>query len=147
MQLLLKLQKTGNYFYRKNIPLFPKLFYYLNYFIFNSSVPSEVSIGKGTKFAYGGIGVVIHKRAKIGKKCIIGQGITIGGRSKEYEVPVIGNNVYLGPGCRVLGPITIGDEVVIAPNSVVIKDIPSNCIVAGIPSVIKKEKIYMNDYV
>ena len=49
-------------------------------------------IGGGTKFAYGGIAVVIHARAVIGKNCVIGQCVTIGGRSKHYAVPIIGDN-------------------------------------------------------
>ena len=147
MQILLKIQRMGNFFHRNKIPVLPKLIYYLNYLLFNSSVPSEVKIGKGSKFSYGGIGLVIHQRTVIGENCTIGQGITIGGRSKEYEVPIIGDSVYMGAGCRILGPINIGDNVIIAPNSVVLKDIPSNSMVAGIPAIIKKSGITISDYI
>ena len=147
MQVLLKIQRFGNLLHRRHIPILPKVVYYLNYFLFNSSVPSETEIGKGSKFSYGGIGVVIHNRAVIGKNCTIGQGITIGGRSKEYQVPIIGDNVYLGAGCRILGPIKIGDSVIVAPNSVVLKDVPSNSMVAGIPAAIKKTGITPSDYI
>lgn len=145
--MLIYLFRITNFFYRKRIPLLPKVLYLLQYLLTNSSLPPSVCIGKGTKFGYGGIGVVIHARAVIGEKCILGQGITIGGKSKHYAVPIIGNNVYISPGARILGPITIGDNVVIGANSVVIKDVPSNCVVAGIPARIIKENIKMQDYV
>lgn len=133
--------------YRIKVPILPKLIYYIQFLLFNSSVPASTQIGEGTRFAYGGIGVVIHGRVNIGKECILGQGITIGGRSKIFEVPRIGNKVYIGAGARILGDVTIGDDVVIGANSVVINDVPSNSVVAGIPAIIIKHGIKMEDYV
>ena len=52
----------------------------------------------------------------------------------------IGDNVYISTGVTILGPVTIGDNVTIAANSVVIKDVPDNCVVSGIPA-----KIIMKD--
>ncbi len=129
------------------IPVLPKLIYYMQFLLFNSSLPATVKIGKNTVFGYGGIGVVIHARAVIGRDCVLGQGITIGGRSKAYGVPVIGDNVYIGPGARILGDITIGNNVIIGPNSVVIASIPDNCIAVGIPAKIIKKNINKEDYV
>jgi serine O-acetyltransferase len=144
---LIYLHKIAHWLYNHKIPILPKLIYFIQFLLFNSSVPAQTKIGKGTVFGYGGIGVVIHARTVIGNNCILGQGITIGGRSKLYEVPVIGDNVYIGAGARVLGNITIGNNVVIGANAVVIKDIPSNCSVAGMPAKIIKTGIKMEDYV
>lgn len=119
----------------------------INYLLFNSYVPGQCLIGKGTKFGKGGIGVVIHQRTIIGKNCLIGQGITIGGRSKKYKVPVIGNNCYLGAGSRVLGSIQIGDNVIIGANAVVLSDIPSNSIAVGIPAKVIKSNIDPKDHI
>ena len=91
--------------------------------------------------------VVIHARAKVGKNCVIGTCVTIGGKSHHYEVPVIGDNVYIGSGAKILGPITIGDNVVIGANAVVVKDVPSNCVVAGIPAKVIKTGIKKSDFV
>lgn len=101
---------------------------------FNCSVPASCEIGKGTKFGYGGIAVVLHARTVIGKNCTIGTGVTIGGKSGWYEVPVIGDNVQICTGAKILGPVSIGSNVVIGANAVVTKDVPSNCVVAGIPA-------------
>lgn len=102
--------------------------------IHNSFIPHTAKIGNNTTFAYGGIGVVIHKESVIGDNCMLGQGITIGGRVDGGGVPKIGNNVYIGAGARILGGITIGDFVVIGVNAVVIKDVPDNCVIAGVPA-------------
>ncbi|MDY0402781.1 serine O-acetyltransferase [Sulfurovum sp.] len=144
---LVYLHNVAHWLYRKKIPIIPKIIYYIQFLLFNSSVPFQVKIGKNTKFGYGCIGVVIHANTEIGQDCIIGQGVTIGGRSKICEVPKIGNRVYIGPGARVLGNVVIGDDVVIGANAVVIKDVPSGCIVVGIPAKIIKEGIRMKDYV
>lgn len=104
------------------------------YLIHNSFIPAECEIGEGTTFGYKGIGVVIHKRAKIGKNCDIAQGVTVGGRSGYYDVPVIGDNCYLGAGAKVLGPITIGDNVVIGANAVMLKNAPANTVWGGVPA-------------
>lgn len=81
---------------------------------------------------------MIHSRAVIGKKCSIGTNVTIGGKSRWYEVPVIGDNVYISSGAKILGPIRIGNNVTIGANAVVTKDVPDNCVVAGIPAKIIK---------
>lgn len=144
---LIKVHRIGNYFYRKRIPVLPRLFRFLVFLLYNSDVPSSVTIGRETVFGHSGIGVVIHQKAVIGKGCIIGQGITIGGRSRHPDVPVIGDKVYIGAGARILGPIKIGNNVVIAPNAVVIENVADNCIVGGIPAKILKEGIRFDDYV
>ncbi len=144
---IINLQRAAHWLLIHKVPILPKLIYGLQFLMYNSSIPPSVSIGKGTKCAYKGIGVVIHSRSVIGENCLIGQGITIGGRSKHYEVPVIGNNVYLGAGCRILGPIKVGDDSIIAPNAVVIDHVPDHSIVAGIPARVIKQNIEVKDYV
>lgn len=143
---MMYLHNIAHWMYLKKIPFLPKAIYYIQFLLFNSSVPYQTKIGKNTKFSYGGIGVVIHGNAVIGSNCIIGQGVTIGGRSKMYEVPKIGNRVYIAAGARILGDVTIGDDVVIGANAVVIEDVSSCCVVAGIPAKIIKQGIKIEDY-
>jgi len=144
---LIKLHRISHFFYRKGIPILPRLFRFLIFLLYNSDVPASVIIGKGTVFGHSGIGVVIHHHAVIGERCVIGQGITVGGRSKNPVVPVIGDNVYIAAGARVLGPIKIGNNVIIAPNAVVLKDVKDNTIVGGIPSTVLRENITVDDYI
>ena len=103
------------------MPVLPKLMWKLQYLLFNSSVPGSCKIGEGTKFGYGGIGLVIHARAEIGKNCVIGANVTIGGKSGWWEVPIIGDNVEISAGSRIIGPVRIGDNVVIGANTVVLR--------------------------
>ena len=130
----IKLHRIGNYFHRNRIKLFAKLIDGLIFFIYNSYIPSSSTIGEGSKFAYKGIGVVIHSRAKIGKNCLIGQNITIGGKDGDLNPPIIGHNVYIAAGARIIGDITIGSNCIIGANAVVNKSFPANTVIAGIPA-------------
>ena len=139
--------RIGNWFFRHKIPVIPLLFKFAIRLFFNSAIDPSMKIGKGSTFAYGGIAVVVHKRAVLGQNVQIGQCVTIGGRSKLYSVPVIGNNVYIGAGSKILGDVTIGNNVVIGANSVVLNDIPDNSVVVGSPAKIVKNDINFSDYV
>lgn len=140
------LQRFNHKLYSYKIPFLPKVLYIMQFLIYNSSVPASTKIGRGTKFAYLGIGSVIHGNVIIGNNCIIGQGITIGGRGGRKEVPIIGNGCYLGAGCRILGNVKIGDNVIIGPNAVVISDVPSNSIAVGVPARVVKSNINPIDF-
>ncbi len=130
--------KVAHWCWVHHIPFIPKLITLLIFLVYNSKIPYTAKIGKGTKFGYGAIGVVVHARAVIGENCGIGTNVTIGGRSGHKEVPVIGNNVRIYTGSKVLGPIHIGNNAVIGANAVVIKDVPENAVVAGVPARILK---------
>ena len=105
--MLIHWYRFNNWLYRHHVPFLPWFIWRLQYLLFNSSVPASVQIGKGSFFGYGGIGVVIHSRAILGKNCGIGQHVTIGGKSGWYEVPVIGDNVEISAGSCIIGPIRI----------------------------------------
>ncbi|MNO70141.1 Serine acetyltransferase [compost metagenome] len=126
--------RVANFCYRKKIPVVPFMCKAAIFLLFNSVVPYSTKIGKGSRFAYGCIGVVLHGRAVIGERVIIGQGVTVGRKLSPNGVPVIGNDVYIAAGARILGGITIGDNVIIGANSVVVTDVPANTIVAGAPA-------------
>ncbi len=144
--MLINFYRFNNWLYRHHIPLLPKIIWRLQYLLFNCSVPGSCKIGKGSKFAYGGIAVVIHSRAVVGENCLIGQGVTIGGKSGWYEVPVIGNNVIINAGAKIIGPVRIGNNVEIGASTVVVKDVPSNCVVAGIPARILRSNMTIDNW-
>lgn len=109
----IKLYRLERWLFLHHLITLAKLIRGLIFLLYNSFIPYTCEIGEGTTFAYKGMGVVIHSRAKIGKNCIIAQQVTVGGRSKIQDVPFIGDNVYIGAGAKVLGNITIGNECVI----------------------------------
>jgi len=143
----IRMYRLARRLYLWHVPIMPKAIYWLIFLLYNSSIPYTAEIGPGTKFGYGGMGVVIHDRARIGSGCIISQQVTIGGRSRHYEVPVIGDNCYLGAGAKILGPVVLGNHVVVGANAVVTHSVPDHCVVAGIPAKVIKQGILMEDYV
>lgn len=84
--------------------------------------------------------IIINPEARIGKNCTLNPMIIIGHKAPGEGAPRIGDNVFIGGGAKIIGNVTIGDNVTIAPNAVVVKDIPSNVVVGGIPCKIIKEK-------
>lgn len=88
-----------------------------------------------------GMGVVIGETSIIGDDVLLYQGATLGGTGieKGKRHPTVGNNVVIGTGAKILGNITIGDNSYIGANAVVIKDVPPNSTVVGVPGRITKQ--------
>lgn len=109
---------------------------------FHSDIAKGCKIPKSTVFCHKGLGVVIAKATILGENCMIYQYVTLGGRAsevKDYPVkkrgaPVIGNNVTIYAHASVFGGITIGDNSVIGAYSLVLDDVPADCVVYGIPA-------------
>ena len=82
-----------------------------------------------------GTGIVIGETAEIGDDCLLYQGVTLGGTGKDVgkRHPTLGNNVMVGSGAKVLGPFKVGDNARIAANSVVLREVPENATVVGVP--------------
>lgn len=130
--------RIGNFCVSNSIPLIPRICTLAGRLLFGAYIPSESKIGTGCKVAYGGAGVVIHKRATIGNNCLISPGVVIGGRGGSPVLPTIGENVSLFPGAKVLGPVVVGDFAQIGANAVVVHDVePGGRVVAG-------KAIYLN---
>jgi len=89
-----------------------------------------------------GMGVVIGETAVVGDNVTIYQGVTLGGTGKEKgkRHPTIGNNVVIGAGAKVLGSFTIGDNVRIGANAVVVREVPANSVVVGVPGRIVRQE-------
>lgn len=133
--------RIGHWFYNHHLKIFASLIELIIFLIYNSRVPSQAKIGKGTALGYGGIGVVIHKKCIVGDNVMIAQQVTLGGGNQRYPgVPTVGNNVYIGKGAMVMGGITIGNNATIGANAVVNKPVPDNAIVAGVPAKILRYK-------
>jgi serine O-acetyltransferase len=97
------------------------------------------SLGSGF-FIDHGMGVVIGETAEVGTDVTLYHGVTLGGTSLEKgkRHPTIGDRVVIGAGAKVLGAITIGDDSRIGANAVVVKSVPANSVVVGVPGQIVK---------
>ena len=82
-----------------------------------------------------GTGIVIGETAEIGDDCLLYQGVTLGGTGKDLgkRHPTLGNNVMVGAGAKVLGPFRVGNNARIAANAVVLREVPDNATVVGVP--------------
>ena len=87
------------------------------------------------------MGIVIGETTVIGDDCVLYQGVTLGGTGNETgkRHPTLGNHVTVGTGAKVLGNITIGDGARIGGNAAVVKDVPPNCTVVGVPGRIVRQ--------
>ena len=80
-------------------------------------------------------GIVIGETAEVGEDVTLYQGVTLGGTSLEHgkRHPTLGDRVTVGAGAKILGPITIGHDSRIGANAVVVKSVPDNSVVVGVP--------------
>lgn len=110
-------------------------------FITGIEIHPGAKIGKGL-FIDHGMGVVIGETAEVGDNVTLYHGVTLGGTGKEKgkRHPTLGNNIFVGTGAKILGPIYIGNNSKIGANSVVLKNVPNDSTVVGIPGKIVKRK-------
>lgn len=95
------------------------------------------TVGKGLFIPHYAGGIYINA-IQLGNFCTVSSGVVIGNKKNQSQRAIIGDNVELCVGCKVIGKVKIGDNVIVAPNSVVIKDIPTNTTVSGIPAKVIK---------
>ncbi|WHY77722.1 serine O-acetyltransferase [Neobacillus sp. WH10] len=117
-----------------------KLFFFARIISQVSRFFTGIEIHPGAKigrkfFIDHGMGVVIGETCEIGDNVTIYQGVTLGGTGKEKgkRHPTIKDNVLIATGAKVLGSITIGENSKIGGGSVVLKEVPPNSTVVGIP--------------
>lgn len=121
--------------YRVGVPVLPRFFSQAVRFFTGVEIHPGAKIGKGF-FIDHGMGVVIGETTEIGEGCTIYQGVTLGGTSLSHgkRHPTLGRGVVVGVNAVVLGAITLGDKVRVGGGSVVVKDVPANATVVGVPA-------------
>ena len=111
-------------------------------FLTGIEIHPGATIGKRL-FIDHGMGVVIGETTIIGDDCVLYQGVTLGGvGTGEHKVkrhPTLLNNVMVSAGAKVIGDVTVGNNSIVGAQTVVLKDVPDNCTVVGVPAFRVKE--------
>ncbi len=127
--------RASNWLWRKDCFFFARWVSQFGRFISGIEIHPGATIGENL-FIDHGMGVVIGETATIGKNVTIYHGVTLGGVSAKPGVrhPQIGDNVIIGSGAALLGPIIVGKGARIGSNAVVVKDVPENATMVGVPA-------------
>jgi serine O-acetyltransferase len=117
------------------VPLLPRFLSNLVRTATGVEIHPAARLGKGF-FIDHGMGVVIGETVETGENVTLYQGVTLGGTSLSQgkRHPTLGNNVTVGVGAAILGAIVVGDGAKVGAGSVVVKDVPANATVVGIPA-------------
>jgi len=126
--------RLSHWFWKQQLYFTGRFISHLGRFFTGIEIHPGATIGKGF-FIDHGMGVVIGETAEIGDNVTLYHGVTLGGVSweKTKRHPTIEDNVVIGSGAKVLGPFTVGRGSKIGSNSVVVKEVPPNATVVGIP--------------
>ncbi|HVS45133.1 MAG TPA: serine O-acetyltransferase [Verrucomicrobiae bacterium] len=121
--------------HRAGIPILPRWLAHVTRFLTGVEIHPAARLGKGL-FIDHGMGVVIGETVEVGQDCTIYQGVTLGGASLAHgkRHPTLGDRVTVGVNAAVLGAIVLGDNAKVGGGSVVVKDVPANATVVGIPA-------------
>lgn len=132
--------RIAHFFYKIRLFFIARLISQFSRHLTGIEIHPGAQIGRGL-FIDHGMGVVIGETSVIGDNVLLYQGVTLGGTglAKGKRHPTIGNNVVIGAGAKVLGNISVGDNSYIGANAVVIKDVPPNSTVVGVPGRITKQ--------
>jgi serine O-acetyltransferase len=128
------LHRAAHGLWQADAKLGARLLSYANRFLTGIDIHPAARIGRRVVIDHG-MGVVIGETASVGDDCLLYKGVVLGGTSLERNVrhPQIGNSVVLGSNACVLGAIRVGDHARVGSGSVVVRDVPSDATVVGVP--------------
>jgi serine O-acetyltransferase len=120
--------------YRWRVPVLPRLLSGFVRFITGIEIHPGAKLGAGL-FIDHGMGVVIGETSEVGRNCTLYQGVTLGGTSLQHgkRHPTLEDNVVVGAGAGIIGAIVIGANSKVAAGAVVVKNVPPNSTVVGVP--------------
>ena len=120
--------------YRLGVPFMPRFVSHLVRFFTGIEIHPGAEIGSGF-FIDHGMGVVIGETAVIGRDCMLYQGVTLGGTSLQRgkRHPTLEDGVVVGAGAKIIGAIVVGARSKVAAGAVVVKSVPPDSTVVGVP--------------
>lgn len=126
--------RIAHFFFRRKMFFMARFISQVNRFFTGIEIHPGAKIGRRF-FIDHGMGVVIGETCEIGNNVTVFQGVTLGGTGKEKgkRHPTIKDNALIATGAKVLGNITVGENSKVGAGSVVLKDVPDNSTVVGIP--------------
>ena len=133
------LLRITRYLFLKGKKVFPVFLFFralLKHYSYKYSfdISFRAQIGPGLVIAHFGY-IIVTSNTTIGEDCTLRPGVVFGKKLTESTGgSTVGNNVNFGVGSKIIGNVTIGNNVVVGANSVVTKDVPDNCVVAGVPA-------------
>lgn len=135
--------RINHFLWQRNLRVIARFLSQVARFCTGIEIHPGATIGKRL-FIDHGMGVVIGETTIIGDDCLLYQGTTLGGvgtgQHHRKRHPTLLNNVMVSAGAKVIGDITIGNNTIIGAQTVVLKDVPDDCTVVGVPAFIVKEK-------
>lgn len=143
----LVMYRFAHFMYVHGYKLIARIVSQLAKFFTGIEIHPGAKIGSGV-FIDHGEGVVIGETAVVGNNVVIYQGVTLGGTGKDKgkRHPTIEDNVMISAGAKILGPFTVGRNAKIGAGSIVLKEVPPNATVVGVPGkVVKLNGIRVDD--
>ena len=134
--------RLANWLWRRGLKWFARVLSTFSRWMTGIEIHPGATIGNRF-FIDHGMGVVIGETSEVGDNVTIYHNVTLGGSSPsidserqrhEKRHPTIGNDVVIGSGAQIIGPIKVGNNSRIAANAVVVKDVPENATMVGIPA-------------
>jgi serine O-acetyltransferase len=129
------LHRVAHSMWLHDVKLGARLLAHTNRFVTGIEIHPGATLGRRVVIDHG-MGIVIGETATVGDGCLLYKGVVLGGTSLERKVrhPQIGNDVVIGSNACILGNIRVGDHARVGSGSVVVKPVPAEATVVGVPA-------------
>ncbi len=135
------LYRAAHWLWGRRLRLMARFLSHVTRLLTGIEIHPAARIGRGLLIDHG-MSTVIGETSEIGDDCTLYQGVTLGGTGKETgkRHPTLGNNVVVGVGASILGSIAVGDNALVGAGSVVLRPVPPNATVVGVPARVVREQ-------